>query len=69
MASPSTSADSDQAMKLPFVQPPAKERDTEKDDYRRKGNEDLLPDVQLLKFLIDKGKEGIPVLSLPSFFY
>lgn len=32
-------------------------------------DQDLLPDVQLLKFILDKSKEGLPVLRLPAFLY
>ena len=55
---------------VPFVQPPTSEEQKAKkeESYDQQKDRNLLPDVELLKFIIDKSKEGIPVLSLPQFF-
>ncbi|MGH1339607.1 MAG: hypothetical protein ACRBFS_26045 [Aureispira sp.] len=57
--------------KIGFVQPtaPKKAKPTKKDEKEFQEEENLLPDVQLLKFILDKSKEGLPVLQLPAFLY
>ena len=54
-----------------FVQPksPKQTEPTKKDEKEFQEEENLLPDVQLLKFILDKSKEGLPVLRLPAFLY
>lgn len=41
-------------------------KDEKKDDYVAK-DKNSLPDVEFLKFIINKGKEGIPVLKFNGF--
>lgn len=53
---------------VPFVQPPTSKKEPKKKQYDQENDKNLLPDVEFLKFIIDKGKEGIPVLNLPKFF-
>ncbi|MCH2043297.1 MAG: hypothetical protein MK212_04095 [Saprospiraceae bacterium] len=40
---------------------------TTKKNSKNKDSQGLLPDVEFLKFIIKKGKEGIPVLSIGNF--
>lgn len=56
------------ATNVPFVNPPASKEEPEDKRYEKENDKNLLPDVEFLKFIIDKGKEGIPVLNLPKFF-
>lgn len=49
---------------------PSKQAQPPKEDQKEfQEEDDLLPDVQLLKFILDKSKEGLPVLQLPRFLY
>lgn len=49
---------------------PSKQTQPTKEEQKEfKEEDDLLPDVQLLKFILDKSKEGLPVLQLPRFLY
>jgi hypothetical protein len=49
---------------------PSKQAQPNKEDQKEfQEEDDLLPDVQLLKFILDKSKEGLPVLQLPRFLY
>lgn len=56
------------ATNVPFVNPPVSKEDHKDEQYEKENEKNLLPDVEFLKFIIDKGKEGIPVLNLPRFF-
>lgn len=47
--------------------PSEKTEPAKKDEKDFQEDRNLLPDVQFLKFLLDKSKEGLPVLRLPSF--
>lgn len=53
---------------VPFVQPPHEQDHSDNQQYKEEQDQNLLPDVEFLKFIIDKSKEGIPVLNLPRFF-
>lgn len=51
--------------RLVIIAPPKGEfakKKKKKEQYEEK-NKNVLPDVEFLKFIIDKGKEGIPVLK------
>ena len=52
-----------------YIAPPKDSTKEEKDkkDYVEE-DKNMLPDVEFLKFIIDKGKEGIPVLKFNGFF-
>lgn len=41
-------------------------KDKKKEEYAQKSG-NMLPDVEFLKFIFDKGKEGIPVLRFDGF--
>lgn len=42
-------------------------KEKKKEEYTNK-DKNMLPDVQFLKFIIDKSKEGIPVLKFNGFW-
>jgi len=48
---------------------PSKQTPNQEDQKEFQEEDDLLPDVQLLKFILDKSKEGLPVLQLPQVLY
>ena len=50
-----------------IIAPPKDSVDEKKEEYAQK-DKNILPDVEFLKFIIDKGKEGIPVLKFGGFF-
>lgn len=54
-----------------FIRPanPEQAEPTEKEDKDFQEDRNVLPDVRLLKFILDKSKEGLPVLRLPAFLY
>jgi hypothetical protein len=47
---------------------PPKDSVHEKKQKNVAKDKNILPDVEFLKFIIDKGKEGIPVLKFDGFF-
>lgn len=56
--------------KLVIIDPP---KDTTEDQKQKKEeyvakDKNMLPDVEFLNFIIDKGKEGIPVLKFNNVF-
>ena len=55
--------------KLVIIDPPkdTAEDAKSKEDYAAK-DKNMLPDVEFLNFIIDKGKEGIPVLKFNNVF-
>lgn len=56
--------------KVVIIEPPkdsTQKKEEKKKDYAGK-DKNMLPDVEFLKFIIDKGKEGIPVLRFNAFF-
>ncbi len=53
-----------------FIPPTTEQtRPSQKDKEEFEEDRSPLPDVQLLKFILDKSKEGLPVLRLPNFLY
>jgi hypothetical protein len=71
---PSMQQQINQEQGISFITPsnaPQSEENTPDKSKEKDFQEDksLLPDVQLLKFILDKSKEGLPVLRLPNFLY
>ena len=51
-----------------IIAPPKTTTEEEKKEEYAHKDKNMLPDVEFLKFIIDKGKEGIPVLKFNGFF-
>jgi len=51
-----------------IIDPPTESAKEKKEKEFANKNKNLLPDVELLKFIIDKSKEGLPVLKFNGFW-
>lgn len=51
-----------------IIDPPADSTKEKKEKDFANKDKNMLPDVEFLKFIIDKSKEGIPVLKFDGFW-
>lgn len=54
--------------KVIIIDPPKNANKEKKEKDFANKNKNMLPDVEFLKFIIDKSKEGIPVLKFDGFW-